>query len=267
MRIYYILIALYFILLSNYPVYCQIKTTGNLIPGITRESSEKLSTDPIAKTNPSRKTAGLISPDSTVPLPVELDYFNVALSGRDVRLDWETSVEINNYGFGIERAVSNDTANIDNSVDLNNWKEIGFVKGSGNSNSKRNYSFTDFDPSGGIIYRYRLRHVDNQGNYLYSRSAAINIIPQGFALSMNYPNPFNPSTSIDYKLPYESKIIIKLYNIIGKEVATLVNTVQGAGKYSIKFDAGVYKNLASGTYIYRMEAGNFISSRKLILLK
>ncbi len=263
MGIYHILIALFIILSSDYSMYCQTKAPvtirtaykGKFYKNPTRASVENI--------KPVTGIPVFNNPDSTIPMPVELDYFNADITGRNIRLNWETSVEINNYGFKIEREISgSSTAGL-----LNNWKEIGFVKGNGDSNSKKNYSFIDYDPAGGIFYKYRLKQIDNQGNCTYSKAVVINITPSGFTLSRNYPNPFNPATSIDYSLPYESKVIIKLYNIIGEEVATLVNTIQSAGKYSVRFNAGLYKNIASGTYIYRMEAGKFVSARKLILMK
>jgi len=86
----------------------------------------------------------------------------------------------------------------------------------------------------------------------------------GFALSQNYPNPFNPSTIISYQIPQNSHVTLKVYNILGKEVATLVNENQVAGQYNFNFRA---VNLASGVYIYQITAGNFRATKKLTLLK
>jgi glucuronoarabinoxylan endo-1,4-beta-xylanase len=90
------------------------------------------------------------------------------------------------------------------------------------------------------------------------------IKPTTFALEQNHPNPFNPTTVVNYQVPEQSHVTIKVYDILGKEIAELVNTRKEAGFYSLNFDAS---NLSSGTYIYRMEAGKYIESRKMIVLK
>lgn len=89
-------------------------------------------------------------------------------------------------------------------------------------------------------------------------------IPQSYELSQNYPNPFNPSTKIKYQLPKEGKVKIIIYNVLGKEVFTLVNSVQQAGRYEINFNAA---DLSSGVYFYRLESGNFTDLKRMILLK
>jgi len=90
------------------------------------------------------------------------------------------------------------------------------------------------------------------------------VIPSKFILSQNYPNPFNPSTSIQYAVPENQFVSLKVYDLLGKEVATLVNEEQQAGYYSIDFNSS---NLATGMYIYKIQAGNFIETKKMILLK
>ena len=91
-----------------------------------------------------------------------------------------------------------------------------------------------------------------------------NSIPLKFNLEQNFPNPFNPSTKIVYSIPKSSDVSLKVYNVLGQEVATLVNQQQNAGNYTVNFDA---KSLASGIYIYRIQAGSFVSTRKMTLLK
>ncbi len=88
--------------------------------------------------------------------------------------------------------------------------------------------------------------------------------PASYSLGQNYPNPFNPSTTIDYSLAEHGSITIKVYNLIGKEMATLVNEEKPAGNYSVKFDAS---SLSSGVYFYTMKSGNFTQTRKFILMK
>jgi len=89
-------------------------------------------------------------------------------------------------------------------------------------------------------------------------------VPEHFALDQNYPNPFNPSTTIRYELPHASRVSLKIYNTLGQEVATLVNETKAAGVYTVQFDAG---NLASGVYFYRLQARNFVETKKLVVLR
>ncbi len=94
------------------------------------------------------------------------------------------------------------------------------------------------------------------------------ILPDGFVLSQNYPNPFNPSTIIHYNLAKSGWVSLKVYNVIGQEVATLVNGLQQAGSYSVPFNTKEGKTgLASGVYFYRLDAGSFVSIKKMILMK
>ncbi len=89
-------------------------------------------------------------------------------------------------------------------------------------------------------------------------------IPLTFALNQNYPNPFNPSTVIRYSIPAASNVSLKIYNLLGQEVATLVNMEQKPGNYETSFNAG---SLSSGVYIYRIQAGTFVETKKMMLLK
>ena len=89
-------------------------------------------------------------------------------------------------------------------------------------------------------------------------------IPIGMALAQNYPNPFNPTTVISYQLPMVSQVSLKVYDLLGKEVATLVNEYKPAGSYEVLFDAA---HLATGIYYYRLNAGDFTETKKMILLK
>lgn len=119
-------------------------------------------------------------------------------------------------------------------------------------------STSDFSENWGGISVYK------EGGVVEVKEDNININVTNFFLSQNYPNPFNPSTTINYQIPNESLVTIKVYDILGKEVTTLVNENKAAGKYSINFDA---KNLASGVYLYRIKAGNYVSTKKMMLLR
>ena len=195
--------------------------------------------------------------DSDNPLPVELISFTAHSNGSAVTLNWQTATEVNNYGFEVQKSeISNQ-----NSI----WEKVGFVNGSGNSNSIKEYSFTETNIGSGKYY-YRLKKIDKDGGFIYSNAVEVNItaLPTEYTLYQNYPNPFNPSTKISYQLPKSSFVTLKVYDIIGREISTLVNEQQNAGQYEVAFDGS---KLASGEYLYRIQAGDFISIKKLVLLK
>ncbi len=154
-------------------------------------------------------------------------------------------------------------------LNADSWSKIGFVKGSGNSNSPKSYSFEDTSIVSGSV-EYRLKQIDNDGSYKYSNVVTVNLVLTKYTLYQNYPNPFNPTATIKYDLPKQSKVELKVYNIMGQEVATLVSKEQQAGSYSVQFNTQQTTNnkqLSSGVYIYRLQAGNYTSVKKFVLLK
>ena len=195
------------------------------------------------------------------PFPVELTSFTASVRGKEVKLNWQTSTEVDNYGFNIERASSSTSPS-------QGWEKIGFVNGHGNSNSIKSYSFTDREVLNGI-YSYRLKQIDADGNFEYSPTVevTVNNLPAQFELSQNYPNPFNPSTIIKYTLPSKEFVQLRVFNVLGNEIATLVNEAQEAGNYTIEFNAAKINITTSGIYFYRLEAGSFVDSRKMTLVK
>ena len=188
-------------------------------------------------------------------LPVELASFTSTVNGGNVKLSWSTVSEVNNSGFDIERK----------SVTGTEWKKVGSVKGAGNSNELKKYSFSESGLAAGK-YNYRLKQIDYNGNFEYHSLAneVIIGIPSKFMLSQNYPNPFNPVTRINYELPLMNFVSLKIYDIQGKEVMTLVNEVKDAGYYSVTFDA---KNLSSGMYFYKLSSADFTQTKKMVLIK
>ncbi len=198
--------------------------------------------------------------DTDSPIPVELTSFVANVIGKKVVLNWKTETEVNNSGFEIERATTLKNTN------LNVYKRIGFVQGHGNSNLPNEYSFIDYNTQYGKV-KYRLKQIDTDGTFFYSNEIEVNIdVPKEFALFQNYPNPFNPSTVIDYTLPQAGLVTLKVYNVLGKEVATLVNEQQEAGRYNIELNA-TKLGINSGVYFYTLEAGNFKSTKKMIIMK
>ena len=194
------------------------------------------------------------------PLPVELTSFTSTVNDRNVRLNWSTAVEFNNAGFEIERRIVNNGSQ---------WTKIGFVEGNGTTNEPKNYSFTDTKLHTGK-YNYRLKQIDyNNVSTFFNLSNAIEIgVPKKSELSQNYPNPFNPVTSIDYNLPFTGTVSLKIYDINGREIVTLVNETQTAGYYTVQFDASKF---ASGIYIYQITTDdgqdNFEMTKRMILVK
>ncbi|MCX7877089.1 MAG: T9SS type A sorting domain-containing protein [Ignavibacteria bacterium] len=205
--------------------------------------------------------------DASNPLPVEICSFSGLVTSRNVELKWSTCWEINNMGFDIERRDFNKS-----NSSYGEWKKIGFVQGAGTSNEEKHYKFTDAKLLTGQ-YQYRLKQIDFNGNHEYyqlnSPSEIIIGTPQTAELYQNYPNPSNPSSKIDFQIPFSGRVTLKVYDISGREVASLLDRELEAGYYSETFNGS---SLASGVYFYRIsvkgtESENFSKTMKLILIK
>lgn len=205
--------------------------------------------------------ANAVLSDGTYLLPVELSTFTAKTSEDKVELTWCTKTEVNNFGFEIQRALMENKTNQNLSFD-----KIGFVQGHNVSYSPKEYSFVDETISRGRKYSYRLRQIDNDGSSTYSEIIEVQAgeTPDRFALHQNFPNPFNPSTSISYELSKDGHVSVVIYDALGKIVQSLVNEQQQAGRYNIPFNAS---NLPSGIYFYTMKSGSFSSTKKMLLLK
>ena len=191
-------------------------------------------------------------------LPVELKSFTALAYSNSVLLSWATATEINNYGFEIERKSITPSLNIDN------WQKIGFVSGNGTSNSPQNYSYLDKNLSAGK-YAYRLNQIDIDGSSNYSKEIEVEIKNvTTFSLDQNYPNPFNPGTIISWQSPVSGHQTLKIYDVLGNEVSTLVDEFREAGSYQYEFNA---KQLSSGIYFYKLQIGNFVQTKKMILMQ
>ncbi len=179
------------------------------------------------------------------PLPVTLASFTYAVSGRNVNLKWITSSEQNNSGFEVYRIFGD----ADRSI-ASNWTNIGFIQGKGNVTGNTEYNFTDKNLATGKYY-YRIKQIDYNGNYEYfDLNGTANIgAPSKITLGQNYPNPFNPVTSIGYEIPQDARVTMKVYDIAGREISTLVNETIAAGYHTVKFDAS---NISSGMYFYKV---------------
>jgi len=199
--------------------------------------------------------------DINNPLPVQLNSFNAIKGKNEVILKWQTTSEINCFGFEIERFVT--TANSNNNPE---WKSIGFIKGNGSSNSTIDYTYTDNTPVAGVIL-YRLKQIDTDGSVSYSSEISIEIgAPEEYSISQNFPNPFNPETVIRYQLPEISQVKLELFNILGEKIKTLIDDEMEPGNYEFKLSLSDI-TLTSGIYFYRITAGNFTSVKKMVILK
>jgi hypothetical protein len=234
--------------------------------------------------NPVRYSPGRRNIDGT-PLPVELTSFSASVVGNTVKLNWKTETEVNNYGFDVERNTPLNPLSRGEAEGRGVWEKIGFVNGNGNSNSPKSYSFTDANVLSGK-YSYRLKQIDNDGQFEYSKTIEVDLgAPTKFELSQNYPNPFNPVTKIKYTIPNvtlsmssraESRdegslVVLKVYDVLGNEVTTLVNEEKPAGVYEVEFSS---VGLASGIYFYRiaiqsdkLQSGSFVETKKMIIMK
>lgn len=205
-------------------------------------------------------------------IPVELISFTASINNNSVILTWQTATETNNRGFEIQRLQDYKIERIQD------WKKIGFIEGYGTTTEPKLYSFIDDKVAAGI-YCYRLKQIDFDGTYEYFPDAnGIEVdfnVPLLFVLEQNFPNPFNPSTTINYALPYQSSVEIVIYDIMGREIRSFNITSQPAGYQGIIWD-GRNENgnlVSSGVYLYRFIAKSlennesFMKTAKLMMLK
>jgi hypothetical protein len=203
-------------------------------------------------------TFGVIG--STHIVPVELSSFTASLNNYTVLLNWTTETELNNLGFEIERKILKEKSHGD-------WITIGFIEGQGTTTEPQFYSFSDDIGSlSASSLIYRLKQVDYNGSFEYSEEVTVenSTLPDKYALSQNYPNPFNPSTKISWQSPVGSWQTLTIYDLLGNKVETLIDEYKSAGKYEVEWDASEF---TSGVYIYKIIAGSFTQTRKMILMK
>ncbi|MBP6671955.1 MAG: T9SS type A sorting domain-containing protein [Bacteroidetes bacterium] len=207
--------------------------------------------------------------ENEVALPVELVSFLAVPKDNSVELRWNTASEVNNYGFEIERRLESDRhlegLQPRRGDNHHAWTKTGFVEGNGTTNAPKEYSYTDKNLSTGK-YSYRLKQIDTDGKISYSHVVEVitGSIPKVLLLEQNFPNPFNPSTTISYQIPVNSEVSLKIYDAIGREVATLVNEMIQAGYYSLHYDAS---QNASGIYFVRLQSGSNVQIKKMSLIK
>ncbi|HET9132126.1 MAG TPA: T9SS type A sorting domain-containing protein, partial [Terriglobia bacterium] len=193
-------------------------------------------------------------------LPVEMASFTATASRLTASLQWKTATEVNTSGWEIQRsALGPAPSNLQ-------WIDAGFVKGAGTSTSPRQYAFVDHDLSAGM-YAYRLKQLDQDGSSRLSKEVNVEVgnAPRVFTLSQNYPNPFNPTTTIEFTLQNDGRVVLKVYDILGREVATLMDENRKAGEYQqAVFDGSRY---SSGVYFAVLQSGGKQLIRKMLMLK
>ena len=207
-----------------------------------------------------------------VNLPIQLASFTATQgNSSSVSLEWTTLTETDNFGFYVQRKGSHDPA----------FTEVpgSFVAGHGTTVVPQKYGYIDNFQSGGSWW-YRLEQVDLDGTVHYSEPVQVtaltgvqDVIPTSFALEQNYPNPFNPSTKIRYTVASGGAgvsglgsgwVRLGVYDMLGREVAVLVNEQQQPGSYEVTFNGA---HLSSGVYVYKLVAGSFVQSSRMMLVK
>lgn len=191
-------------------------------------------------------------------IPVELTSFTAEVLKDGVVLNWRTATELNNSGFQVERSIDNKT-----------FYQVGFVPGYGTTTEPKSYTFTDNTVESGIYY-YRLKQIDLNGTYSYSDVVNADVgLPADYSLKHNYPNPFNPSTTIEFSAPVQAKVTISVYNLVGELVSEIISGDYTAGTHNVDFNAA---DLSSGIYFYHIDAigvdgSNYSNVMKMTLLK
>jgi hypothetical protein len=189
------------------------------------------------------------------PTPVELVSFTGAYSNGYVLLNWVTATEINNYGWEVQRTFEGDSV----------YETIGFVKGSGNSNSPHNYFFEDKPIQYGT-YLYRIKQIDNDGTFEYNGTVRILFEhnQQDEEYLSSYPNPFNPQTNVVIAINYKSFVKLDIYNSIGELVKTLYSGFLDEGEYNFPLNGQTF---SSGIYIVLLQTDKEILKHKIVLLR
>jgi hypothetical protein len=246
---------------GNTPIFT-VSTAGSFFDGkISFDGSTILTSGKAvhARTFGNGGLAYNISVDtSDTNIPVELTSFTANADGGNVTLNWSTATETNNKGFQIERKTIH-----------GQFRNVAFVAGYGTTTQPQHYSYVDKEVISGK-YIYRLRQVDFDGTFEYSNQAEVDVeSPSVYSLEQNYPNPFNPSTQIKFGLATDSRVTLKVFDVLGQEVAVLLNENIAAGEHSVNFDAS---HLNSGVYLYKIEAtgtdgSSFTLVKKMILTK
>ena len=189
-------------------------------------------------------------------IPVELTRFDYVLEGRDAVLSWATASETNNSGFEVQHKMQGDAS----------WETLSFVPGHGTTEQAHTYSYRAAGLRTGI-HVFRLRQVDFDGQSEFSREVEVAVdVPGAFVLEAAYPNPFNPTTTLRFKVAQRQQVRIELVDALGRVVRDLYNGMPEANRYeTVRVDGS---NLASGTYTVRLVGENaLVGTTRIVLVK
>jgi hypothetical protein len=193
----------------------------------------------------------------SVPLPIQLASLTASVvRNSDVEVAWRTVSETNNYGFEVYRKRNENGG----------WKKLGFVQGHGTTLVPQEYSYIDKSVGfGEYLYQIKQIDLDGKSHTFPEMSVTVGVAPEKMVLAQNYPNPFNPSTVIEFAVPTSGHAIMKVYNVLGQEVATLFDGSAREGKvYTARFNAS---NLPSGMYFYTLRSAGMTETRRMFLTK
>lgn len=206
------------------------------------------------------------------PLAIELiDFHASSVTSNSVTLNWSTASETNNEGFVVERKSEEGSY-----IEIASWKTDEELVGAGNSSSTTEYSFTDRTVRANTSYIYRLTDVDIEGletvhnkTVEVTTATQVDVVPERYYLAQNHPNPFNPSTSIEFGVKEEGKVTLEIYNVKGQLINTLVNKDFQAGNHSIVWNGtdNANKAVSSGIYFYKLSVNDFSEVKKMTFLK
>jgi hypothetical protein len=188
-------------------------------------------------------------------VPVELVSFTAEVLESAVMLKWSTASEINNKGFIVQMR------------EENKWNDIEFIQGFGTTTERKFYYYLHkINAVQNNSLEYRLKQIDYDGTVSYSDivKAEIAAAPISYELYQNYPNPFNPETKIIYAIPQPGLVTLKVYDMLGREIKTLVNEIKQRGIFSVDFRTD---GISSGTYFYKIQSGEFSDTKKMTILK
>lgn len=244
---------------SNIPHYYTLEDV-NVSPGYYRYTLVDYTNEGTASVYPEKV---YVHVEASTPSTV-IDEFFATVEKRTVTVTWETTAEYNTQSFILERKDSLHTT----------WESVAVISGAGTTNDVNIYVHKDSLLANGM-YWYRLKYLETDSTeHLYDSIltvsisilsvADVTILPRQFELFQNYPNPFNPTTTIKYQITASSFVTLRIFDMLGKERATVVKSFQNAGNYSVQFDGS---RLSSGTYFYCLQVGNFSVTKKFVLLK
>lgn len=198
------------------------------------------------------------------PLPAELSSFSADVRGSSVELVWTAASDGKDMGFQVERARADAGYS-------GGWTKAGFISCDNNSGPMKDYSLTDRNLPAGR-YMYRLKQISESGKVIYLGELEVDVtdVPGSFTLFQNYPNPFNPLTTIKYALPEDCNVRLQVFNILGKEIGTIVDEVRTAGYHEVSWNGN---NNPPGTYYYSIIASSvtggsvYKAANKMVLVK